>query len=143
MRITLIALLSLIFLGCENNHQEELTKDSFSHYKNAIMNENGTEAVKYVDTRTIKYHSKLLELTKKADNMQIEKSTIIEKFFILALRHTTPKDLIFKFTGQTLYSYTIEKGMTGKEGTIQLYIDRIDIDNNFAITRTQIKKFEK
>ena len=139
MRITLIIFLSIIFLSCESNKEEELIKESFNKYKNAIINDNGKEAVKYVDTRTIKYYSRLLELTKTADSIQIEKSTLIEKFFVLAIRHTTPKDSIFKFTGQTLYSYAIEKGMTGKDGAIQLYIDQIDIDDNFAIVALKSK----
>jgi hypothetical protein len=142
MRITLIVLLTTIVFGCEDNKQQELIKDSFKNYKNAIINDNGSEAVKYVDMRTIKYYSKILELTKNADSTQIEKSTIIEKFFVLAIRHTTPKDSIFKFTGQTLFSYAIEKGMTGKEGAVLLYIDRMDIDNDFAIVELKSKNAE-
>jgi hypothetical protein len=139
MRIILIIILSTLFLSCENNKEEELINESFNNYKNAVINDNGKEAVKYVDTRTIKYYGRLLELTKTADSLQIEKSTIIEKFFVLALRHTTPKDSIFKFNGQTLYSYAIDKGMTGKDGAIQLYINQVDIDNNFAIVELKSK----
>jgi hypothetical protein len=139
MRITFIIIVSTIFCACESDNQEDLIKESFNSYKKAIINDDGKEAVKYVDSRTIKYYDKILELTKNADSVQIEKSTIMEKFFVLAIRHTTPKDSIFKFTGQTLYSYAIEKGMTGKEGAIQLYIDRIDVEDNFAIVEVKSK----
>jgi len=139
MRIVLIIFLSTFLLSCENNKEEERINESFNNYKNAVINDNGKDAVKYVDTRTIKYYSRLLELTKTADSIQIEKSTIIEKFFVLAVRHTTPKDSIYKFTGKTLFSYAIEKGMTGKDGAIQLYINQIDIDNNFAIVKLKSK----
>jgi hypothetical protein len=139
MRITLIIFLSTLLLSCENNNDEELIKESFNNYKNAVINDNGKEAVKYVDSRTIKYYSRLLELTKTADSIQLEKSTIIEKFFVLGVRHTTPKDSIYKFTGQTLFSYAIDKGFTGKDGAIQLYINQIDFENNFAIVELKSK----
>jgi len=139
MRITLIIFLSTLLISCENNNDEELIKESFNNYKNAVINGNGKEAVKYVDSRTIKYYSRLLELTKTADSIQLEKSTIIEKFFVLGVRHTTPKDSIYKFTGQTLFSYAIDKEFTGKDGAIQLYINQIDIENNFAIVELKSK----
>jgi len=139
MRIAIIIFLSLASVSCENISEEEIIKESFNNYKNAIINDNGKEAVKYVDSRTIKYYSRLLELTKTADSIQLEKSTIIEKFFVLGVRHTTPKDSIYKFTGETLFSYAIEKGFTGKDGAIQLYINQIDLDNNFAIVELKSK----
>jgi hypothetical protein len=135
----IIAILSIILFSCGNGRDEQLNKTSFDNYKNAIIHDNGKEAVKYVDTRTIKYYSRLLELTKTADSLQIEKSPIIEKFFVLTVRHTTPKDSILSFTGETLFAYAIEKGMTGKESAPQLYIDHIDIENDFAVVEVKSK----
>jgi hypothetical protein len=105
---------------------------AFESYKSSILNDKGDEAINYVDTRTIKYYDKLLELIKTADSLAIEQSSILDKYMILAIRHTVEKEKLLKMTGRELFIHAIKSGMVGKDGVMKGSIGEVTINNDFA-----------
>ena len=139
MRYLFITIVLFTFISCESSHEKELVNASFENYKNSILNDKGEESIKYVDKRTLKHYAHILELVKTADSLTLEASTLLDKFFVLAVRHTTEKDLLLKMTGDELFIYAIKNGMVGKESVVDASMGDIEIDNDFAVGEFQSK----
>jgi hypothetical protein len=112
--------------------EEKLVKKSFDNYKTAILNDKGDEAVKYVDSRTIKYYSDILQLVKTADSTKIETLSILDKLMVFSIRDRTSKEDILSFDGKSLFVYAIKSGMVGKNSVANNSIGDVMIDNDFA-----------
>lgn len=135
----------MLLFGCSNNpsqtnevssiqvqNQEDLVKEAFNSYKSSILNDKGEDAVNYVDTNTIKYYEKVLELVKNADRKEISSLSLLDKLMVVLIRHTINKEDIFSFDGRKLLVYAIENGMVGKDSVMNNSIGKVSIDENFA-----------
>lgn len=135
MKQTLISLFLLFFLShllYAQKKEEKLVKKSFDCYKAAILNDKGEEAVKYVDSRTIKYYSDILEHVKNADSAKLETLSTLDKVIVFSVRHRTSKEDILSFDGKDLLISAIKNGMVGKSGVVNNSIGKVNIDKNFA-----------
>ena len=128
----LLVLLIAGQLAYGQKSEEKLVKKSFDNYKTAILIDKGDEAVKYVDSRTIKYYSDILELVKTADSTKIETLSILDKLMVFSIRHRTSKEDILSFDGKSLLVYAIKSGMVGKNSVANNSIGDVTIDNDFA-----------
>jgi hypothetical protein len=131
--INILVLLLFLTTSCNGRKKEEkLVREAFDNYKSAILNDKGEEAVKFVDSRTIKYYSDILELVKNADSTQVTSLSLLDKLTVFSIRHRTPKEDILSFDGKGLLVYAIKSGMVGKNSVANNSIGEITIDNNFA-----------
>lgn len=142
---TIIVAASLLLFGCSNNasqvnkentvrmqNQENLVKEAFNNYKSSILNDKGEDVVNYVDTNTIKYYEKILELAKNADHKEIASLSLLDKLMVILIRHRISKEDIFSFDGRGLLIYAIENGMVGKDSVVNNSIGGISVNQNFA-----------
>lgn len=111
---------------------EALLRKNFDSYKTFYNNGNGEEAVKFVDSRTIKYYDDIAEIIKNADSLKVESLSLLDKTMVLTIRHTVSKENILAFNGKTLLIYTINHGVNDKRTTIGFTIGKVTIDNNSA-----------
>lgn len=111
---------------------EKQVRAAFDNYKSAILNDQGEEAIKHVDSRTIQYYSDILEKTKHADADEVNALSILDKIMVFSIRHRTTKAQILSFDGSSLFVYAIASGMVGKNSVANISIGDINIDNNFA-----------
>jgi len=132
--IKILGMTVLLFsahLAYGQESEEKLVRKSFENYKFAILNDKGDEAVKYVDSRTIKYYSDILDLVKTADSSKVESLSILDKLMVLVVRHRTSREEIFKFDGKSLFVYAIKNRMVGISVASNTIGD-VTIDQNFA-----------
>jgi hypothetical protein len=111
---------------------EELVREAFENYKSSILNNNGNEAVKYVDSRTIEYYSHILDLVKNADSAKVESLPFLDRLLVLSIRHRTSKENILSLDGKGLLILAIENGMVGKSSVENNSIGKVTIDDSFA-----------
>jgi len=133
--LKIIGFCLLIILGqfsFGQTSEENLVKNSFDKYKTAILKDKGEEAVQFVDSRTIKYYSDILELVKSADSSKVETLTILDKLMVFSIRHRTSKQNILSFNGKSLLVYAIKSGMVGKNSVANNSIGDVTIDDNSA-----------
>jgi len=145
--ITILICLSLIACGIQKQASEDLSaktetdtivsaekkvRDCFAGYKSAILNDKGEEAVEFVDSRTIKYYSNILEKTKNADSTEIEDLNVMNKLMVFTVRHRTSKEDVLSFDGKRLLVYAIKEGMVGKSSVANIEIGELSIDEQFA-----------
>jgi hypothetical protein len=112
--------------------EEKLVKKLFDNYKSAILNDKGEEAVNYVDSKTIKYYSDILELVKTADSAKVETLSILDKLMVFTIRHKTSKNDILSFDGKSLLVFAIKNGIAGKNSGANNSIGEVIIEGAFA-----------
>ena len=114
----LILLISISALSQEKSEQK--VRESFENYRQAILNDKGEEAIKYISDNTFDYYHNILNEVKLADSTRIEDLSLIDKLTVLIIRHRTPSDKIKSFDKKTLVVYALDEGMIGKE-TVKNY----------------------
>lgn len=112
--------------------QEKLVRKSFQAYKNGILNDRGEEAVKYVDSRTIKYYNDIAELVKSADSSQVAALSLMDRLMVFSVRHRAPKEMIPDFDGRKLLIFAIQNGMVGKNSVAGNDVGKVTIEDTFA-----------
>ncbi|MBK7681877.1 MAG: hypothetical protein IPJ26_05070 [Bacteroidetes bacterium] len=133
--LKIIGILFLLLTGeltYGQKSEEKLVKKSFDNYKTSILNDKGEKAVKYVDSRTIKFYSDILELVKTADSTKVETLSILDKLMVFSIRHRTSKKDILSFDGKSLLVYAIKSGMVGKNSVANNSIGEVIIESDFA-----------
>lgn len=133
--LKIIGILFLLLTGeltYGQKSEEKLVKKSFDNYKTSILNDKGEKAVKYVDSRTIKFYSDILELVKTADSTKVETLSILDKLMVFSIRHRTSKNDILSFDGKSLLVYAIKSGMVGKNSVANNSIGKVIIESEFA-----------
>lgn len=133
MKYLLVLALSLLSLpAISQTTSENEVKATFSNYKSAILNQKGEEAVNWVDSRTLKYYGDMLEVSKKADSLELDKLSILDKMMVLAIKHRTPTTDILSFDGKQMLAYAVKNGMVGKNSVANTEIGEIKIEGDFA-----------
>jgi hypothetical protein len=127
----LLLLLATQFVYGQKNEIEKVRK-SFENYQKAILNENGEEAVKYVDSVTVKYYADMLYLVRTADSAKVETLSILDKLMVFSIRHRTSRENIISFDGKSLLVYAIKSGMIGKNSVSKSLIGEVTIESNLA-----------
>lgn len=131
-RILILFLLLASPFANAQKKQEKRVRAAFENYKSAILNENGEEAVHYLDSRTIAYYKNILSLVKTADSTQAETLSFQDKFMVLTIRHRATREEILEFDGTSLIVYCIDKGMIGKSSVSSNSIGEVTINGDFA-----------
>ena len=128
----LVLFFALINVALGQKVEQDLVRKVFDSYKSAILNDKGEEAVKFVDSRTIKYYNDILDVVKNADSAKVENHSILDKIMVFSIRHRTSKEDILSFDGKSLLIYAIKSGMVGKNSVANNSIGDVTIDGNFA-----------
>lgn len=130
--ITLIFFFILTFSVFGQVSDEELVRKSFDNYSKSLLDNNEEDVIKFVDSRTIKYYSDILDLVINADSTKVEALSLIDKMMVLTIRHRVSKENILSFNGEKLLIYAIKNGMIDKSGAANISIGKVSIDNDFA-----------
>ncbi len=110
----------------------QAVQKSFDAYKNAILKDKGEEASKYVDSKTIKYYSAMLDHIRNSDSVTVDKLSLLDKIVILRIRQELTKEDVASMDGKGLFVYAIQKGLVGKNSVKQNEIGKIIFDGDRA-----------
>jgi hypothetical protein len=113
-------------------NDENLVRKAFENYKSAILNENGEEAFKYINSGTANYYTYIIDLIKTADSTKIDSLSLLDKITVFSVRHRASKEEIIGMDGKSVFVYAIENGMIGKNSVENNKIGGIAINNEFA-----------
>ncbi len=131
-RIITLALLSLLSIKSYSQSDKELVLKSFENYKEAILTDKGKLASDFVDSRTIRYYSDILEKVRTADSLEVDSMGIIDKLTVLSMRHRTPKSDLLSFDGKDLFVYAIDNGMVGKNSVVNAELGDVTTNGDFS-----------
>ena len=85
LTLTFFFLITISVFGQESD--EELVRKSFDSYSKSLLNNNAEDVIKFVDSRTIKYYSDILDLVKNADSTKVESLSLLDKMMVLAISY--------------------------------------------------------
>jgi hypothetical protein len=75
-------------------------KSIFSNYQQLVENKKGSEAVSFVDSKTLDYYGKIASLAIYGDSAKIQSLEYLEKVNVLSIRHKFQKDKIVQIAGR-------------------------------------------
>lgn len=131
-RIVLFSLaLALVACSCGKKQlkQDALAIEAcFTQYKVAILNNNGQEAIKYIDKTTVDYYAEMVECAKTIKSTELQKLSFLDKLMVLSLRHRATAEQLNSFTGESVLVWAVEQGMIGKESVQNITIGKVDIE---------------
>jgi len=104
----------------------------FTAYQNAVINDNGTEAIQYLDSISMNYFKKILGNVQQADSVALESIGLPEKFNVLMVRHLSTKKEIISLTPEKLAAFNYANGWGGKDKLQGAALGKIKIKNNSA-----------
>ncbi len=124
-----MSLLTVIAFGQD---ARKLVRGSFNNYKKSILEGQGKEAVKYVNSKTIEYYDKELDLVINGDSSAINSLGVIDKLTVFVARHRVPKKDLLKMTGRDFFIYAVDHGMIGKNTVVTVQIGDVTVEGSFA-----------
>lgn len=132
-RTILVALSLFLFTAATGQDKEAAAvRQVFDNYKAAILNDEGENALQYIDSRTEKYYAGILDAVKNGDSATLSSLSLIDRITIFSIRHRASRQEIIGMTGNELFVYAIRKGMVGKGGVARNSIGDVTINGDFA-----------
>lgn len=124
-----LTLLTILTFGQSDG---ELVKKSFDNYKKSILQGQGEEAIKYVNSKTTDYYDKELNLAIYGDSATINDLAIIDKLTVFIARHKIPNHELIKMNGKEFFIYAVNNGMIGKNSVMTTQVGDVTIKDNVA-----------
>lgn len=129
---TLFTLLVFTSVSFAQKLESDLVKEALKNYKSATLNNNGAEAIKYLDSKTRRHYQKMIDVVQNADSAQVEDLSLTDKLMVLTIRHKATKEEILSFKEDDLLLYAVNNGMVGKNSADKGTLGKVFIDKNFA-----------
>lgn len=135
MKITtliFILFFSSTLLAQQKDSKEEAVRKAYTDYKRAALNDQGEDAYNLIDQRTVAYYNELAKRLKVIDSTALEERTLSDKLQILLIRSLATAEQIQAFDGKSLFVFSVNKGLIGKNSTSAHLIGEVIIEGNFA-----------
>jgi hypothetical protein len=110
----------------------EAVRKSFDAYKEAILNDKGSEAVKWVDKQTLNWYEESRQLALTAGREKLESLSMFNRMQAVLIRHRVPRAELEKMDGRKLFTYAVDNGWVGKSSVSGLEIGEVSITGGFA-----------
>ncbi|MDR4497030.1 MAG: hypothetical protein MRK02_03755 [Candidatus Scalindua sp.] len=132
----LILFICLLHSSCTNETTQQPVENSgvksvFDSYKNSILKQDGSKAVKYVSLSTIEYYGQMMDAALTGKEEEVKKLSTIDKMMVLLLRHRIDPKLLANMTADELFVYTVDNSWI-KDSVINSDIGEINESNDKA-----------
>ena len=101
--------------------------ECFDAYEKAVLNQDGTAAVKCVNASTLDYYQRMRDLALTGDAQTVQRLSIFDKVIVLQMRLRVPKGTLQGMTRESAFAYGIEKGWTDKSGVKQNSLGQVQV----------------
>lgn len=89
--------------------EKEAIRNTFSQYRKALLEGDGSKALEFVDTRTIAFYDEVVQNALALPQQKLKQLDFIAKFMVLRVRHEFSKSQIEKMNGRELFKLGVEK----------------------------------
>lgn len=89
---------------------EEAIQSTFSQYRKALLEGDGSKAAELVDTRTLTLYGEIRTNALEMPRQKLSQLDFISKFMVLRVRHEFSKSQIEKLSGGELFKLGVDKG---------------------------------
>lgn len=113
----------------------------FETYKKGILSGDSKMAIAQLDKNSINYYQEVLDISLRADSVQINQLEVLDKLMVLSIKHKVPKEELIKMNGLQLLNYSIDNGLIGNKNSInEVEIGQVDINGEIAYGQFIVKK---
>lgn len=109
-----------------------LVKASFEAYREAILEDDGARAAKFVSHHTIDYYDEIVVQALTADSMALDTMSLIDKMTILIIRGKMSAELLKTAGPGDGFIFSINEGLVGKEEARRNDLGKVFYDSTFA-----------
>jgi len=121
--LLLLPVIGLLFLKCaepvqkgvDHTDDEQIIREIYGRYTNAIGKGNGIEASSFLSEESIIYYNALIDLVLHADSNTLALTEPLICFTALAIKHTVDWKVLRPMSGKDLFAFAIANGMIGKD----------------------------
>jgi hypothetical protein len=128
----------LALTACGGRSENDAILETFSGYKQAILNKDGAAAVQHVPRETIDYYQQMVDWSLTADRDSLESLSTINKLGVLLMRQRIPADKLRMLDGKEAFIYAVDNGWIGERSTIATEIGDIQISGDRATAAVYI-----
>jgi ABC-type transport system substrate-binding protein len=132
MRMLLIALCLGTALALSGQADEGAIRACFDGYKKAILKDKGEKAVGFLDSSTIAYYGRVLELVRYGDSATVDGLPLIDKINVLTIRHQADPVQVRDVDARELLVYAIDEGLVGKASVERNTLGEVYVDGDSA-----------
>lgn len=112
--------------------ESEAVRAAFNGYKQAILQENGTTAVGYVDTKTLDYYRRIKELALHGESYAVRALSPMDKLMVLTIRNRVPLATLQGMTPESLFVHAVNEGWVGKESAAGNEVGAVEVTGDTA-----------
>ena len=112
----------------EENIDQQATRQTFTAYKYALLNNLGKDAADLVSEKTIRHYARLRSLALAGNVDELNQLSAYNKLVVLNMRHSISGDLLQKMSAKDIFAFGIDQEWMSKEdiapydiGTISVY----------------------
>lgn len=129
----LILISQILLSSCYSGNNKQKVIECYEAYKKAIINGNGEEAVKYLDSRTFNYYAMILEKALYAEKEALLRESLLNRMMVLQIRHMIPLENVKNMDAKALLIYAINNEWIGKEQLVGVKVRNVKIEGIFAV----------
>ena len=129
-----VTCLLLMITAAAQAKERKAVTECFKRYQEAVLADKGADAADQVDSRTIVYYARMLELSRTADSMATDALPILDKLMVLIIRaETSAEQLAAMKDGRDIFIYAVEGGMVSKGSVMGFEMKDVEVKGDFAI----------
>jgi len=139
MNLKTVLSVSLLFLSvflmssCGGKTDADMIKVTFDYYQRAIEDNNGKAAADCLDSKTLEWYTKILQMTKETNKSTLEKTNFLSKKSVLAIRQEFNKKQINELDPKSAFAFAVEKSLYDQDFLKGAVFNNLKIENDKAI----------
>jgi hypothetical protein len=106
---------------------EQLVRQTFINYKEAILQQRGQSAVRLISSATLQYYARMRTIALEGLEKEVRQLTPMNKIMVLTLRHRISTDELRATTPETVFILAVNQGWIGKTSVIDSDIGQIRV----------------
>lgn len=115
----------------------EAIRSTFKKFRSSIEQQNGKEALQYIDTKTLDYYKYLLDQIIYAKAEELDSLDVFDKYNLLTVRHNIAPEKILKLTPAGLYALFVDSGYIAKESVADMEMGKVELKYKEGTAKAQ------
>ncbi len=116
----------------EKKNERKLVKQAFQNYKNALLNQDGEEAVRHVSSDTVAFYGKTKNRALNMPENKLKQQEPYEKLMVLMMRLKMSASELSDMEDRDVFAYAVDNGWIGKKGVRNTTLQNVKISNDQA-----------
>jgi hypothetical protein len=135
--VAILILIALVVCGCSSEADQQTVDEAsirsvYESYKTSLLNQDGSQAVKYVTASTIEYYDEMKEIALIVSEDAVRNLSTMNKYMVLILRHMVEPNVLSEMTAEELFIYGVNEGLIGEEDVANSDIGEVSINGDIA-----------